>query len=203
MLVRQCALCGQETSNQKYCSRRCAASVNNKGRQRNPSKSRICTRCGTKFFFHGKVRSRLCESCRGHKKITKKVTRHCSICGSSLKRGQITCTRQCLIVRLKNNLVQNMDKRRSLVIRSLLNELRCDIGCSRCGWNEASLDFHHIHGRRVENPHGYWNLTLLCPNCHRLAHQSNFDSSTLMTLDKYLELVEDKESHVVATHVTQ
>jgi hypothetical protein len=55
------------------------------------------------------------------------------------------------------------------------NKIRCLIGnnnygpCSRCGWYEECCDIHHINGRMVDNCHGLWNLSILCPNCHRLA----------------------------------
>jgi hypothetical protein len=52
---------------------------------------------------------------------------------------------------------------------------RMDIGCSRCGWKEASCDLHHIKGRKIDDPHNHTNLILLCPNCHRLAHNKKID----------------------------
>ena len=43
-------------------------------------------------------------------------------------------------------------------------------GCSNCGWNEASCDIHHIVPRSKGGTDDHTNLTVLCPNCHRLAH---------------------------------
>lgn len=38
--------------------------------------------------------------------------------------------------------------------------------CVMCGWNETTLDVHHINGNRHTSNH-YENLAFLCPNCHR------------------------------------
>ena len=43
--------------------------------------------------------------------------------------------------------------------------------CFNCGWDLGSCDVHHINGRKVADSEGLWNLTILCPNCHRLAHE--------------------------------
>ncbi len=37
--------------------------------------------------------------------------------------------------------------------------------CTRCGWDEASRDFHRIIPERGYTPD---NTVPLCPNCHRL-----------------------------------
>lgn len=39
--------CGRETGNPRFCSRSCAAAVNNRGKQRNRRRERPCPRCGT------------------------------------------------------------------------------------------------------------------------------------------------------------
>ena len=47
---------------------------------------------------------------------------------------------------------------------------RLNIGCSQCGWNKASGDLHHIIERCNGGTDDHSNLTYVCPNCHRLAH---------------------------------
>jgi len=59
---------------------------------------------------------------------------------------------------------------------------RMKIGCSRCGWNQASCDLHHIHGRKIENSHDHTNLSLLCPNCHRLVSEKKIVTENLQNL---------------------
>ena len=39
--------CDKETRNPRFCSRSCAATVNNRGKQRNPKRDRPCPRCTT------------------------------------------------------------------------------------------------------------------------------------------------------------
>ena len=49
---------------------------------------------------------------------------------------------------------------------------RLNVGCSICGWNEASCDVHHIIPRKQGGTNDNSNLTILCPNCHRKAHEN-------------------------------
>ena len=60
---------------------------------------------------------------------------------------------------------------------------RLGIGCSRCGWNEAAGDLHHIHGRKIQDANHHCNLTYLCPNCHRLAHSNKIQPGSLISLE--------------------
>jgi len=59
-------------------------------------------------------------------------------------------------------------------------------GCSRCGWKEGTCDIHHINGRKVDNFDELWNLSYLCPNCHRIAHNDGFDPISIE--DQVLEI---------------
>lgn len=43
--------------------------------------------------------------------------------------------------------------------------------CERCGWNLSSCDIHHIIPKSDGGTNNRSNLIVLCPNCHRLAHQ--------------------------------
>jgi len=45
---------------------------------------------------------------------------------------------------------------------------------------------HHINGRDVPNADHHDNLTLLCPNCHRLAHRGLIPKEELKTLTEIL-----------------
>lgn len=62
---------------------------------------------------------------------------------------------------------------------------RMNIGCSNCGWSESTCDIHHIKGRKIPDPHNHDNLSYLCPNCHRLAHNGKI--KTLKTLTEQLQ----------------
>lgn len=63
---------------------------------------------------------------------------------------------------------------------------RLNLGCCICGWNESTIDLHHINGRKIENPHSHDNLTPLCPNHHRLVHNGKIEKSKLKTLNEIL-----------------
>jgi 5-methylcytosine-specific restriction endonuclease McrA len=50
---------------------------------------------------------------------------------------------------------------------------RMKLACFRCGWSEAICDIHHIIPRSKGGTDDHDNLTILCPNCHRVAHEKN------------------------------
>lgn len=44
--------------------------------------------------------------------------------------------------------------------------------CSRCGWDRAPCDVHHIVTRSCGGKNTIENAEILCPNCHRERHNS-------------------------------
>jgi len=48
---------------------------------------------------------------------------------------------------------------------------RMKVGCCICGWNEALCDVHHIIPKKLGGTNDNNNLTILCPNHHRLMHE--------------------------------
>lgn len=69
-------------------------------------------------------------------------------------------------------------------IRKILT--RINLGCSNCGWKDDICDIHHINGRKIEDFDNHNNLSLLCPNCHRLAHRNKLNKKEIKTLAEYL-----------------
>lgn len=57
-----------------FCSSSCAAKRNNKGKQRNPPKSRECISCGASFFRSNDRKSNMCSECTTEANTTKNVT---------------------------------------------------------------------------------------------------------------------------------
>lgn len=47
---------------------------------------------------------------------------------------------------------------------------RLNLSCFNCGWNKSKCDIHHIIPVSKNGTNDHKNLTILCPNCHRLAH---------------------------------
>lgn len=64
---------------------------------------------------------------------------------------------------------------------------RMNLPCSRCGWNEGTLDIHHIVPRKSGGSDVHSNLSLLCPNCHRSYHCKRIDPKELITLESYIK----------------
>jgi len=62
---------------------------------------------------------------------------------------------------------------------------RINLGCCVCGWKEGSCDIHHISGKNIPNPDNHENLTLLCPNHHRLFHEKKISKENVIPLSKY------------------
>lgn len=44
--------------------------------------------------------------------------------------------------------------------------------CQRCGWDAASCDVHHIIPKKNGGENTIANAEVVCPNCHRIAHES-------------------------------
>lgn len=51
--------------------------------------------------------------------------------------------------------------------------------CMRCGWDDVSVDAHHIVPKSRKGPHRISNGVLLCLNCHRRAHRRSIPSAEL------------------------
>lgn len=43
--------------------------------------------------------------------------------------------------------------------------------CSKCGWDEAKCDTHHVVPKSAGGKHTVSNGVVLCPNCHRKEHE--------------------------------
>jgi len=54
--------------------------------------------------------------------------------------------------------------------------------CTQCTWAEGKCDIHHINGRKIPDPHNPTNLTVVCPNCHRLVHEDKIPPQDLIPI---------------------
>jgi 5-methylcytosine-specific restriction endonuclease McrA len=50
---------------------------------------------------------------------------------------------------------------------------RFNIACVICSWNEAHCDDHHIIPLSEGGLNQLNNIVIICPNCHRVIHESN------------------------------
>jgi hypothetical protein len=171
----------------------------------------VMVQCGKCFkeidgtYGSGKFCSRSCANSRlvseeQKKKVSEKlinvknrITRNCLTCDkeiiSTKKRNKKYCNSECANQRK----MVSIDRRNAVdTIWSMSSRTRCKLlkrmgkGCCRCGWNEAACDLHHVKGRKITNPNADTNLTLLCPNCHRLFHSGKIGPNEVITLDVYL-----------------
>ena len=78
---------------------------------------------------------------------------------------------------------ENIMEVSSRTIRKIMKRLidNENMGCSNCGWKEGIGDVHHIRGKKIENPDNHKNLSYLCPNCHRLAHEKQIKEDQLIS----------------------
>lgn len=56
------------------------------------------------------------------------------------------------------------------------------IGCCICGWNDTVIDLHHIVPKSQGGSDDNSNLTPLCPNCHRKAHNNLLKPESMLSL---------------------
>lgn len=169
-----------------------------------------CKRCmrecdGT--FGSGLFCSRACANARNHSVETKRktsesllgtqVNKTCPICNAefSVSIGRSDRRRYCSNACRGKSWAVTPEKFSPRRIRRSLAKLNAH-KCLSCGWDRTSCDIHHIRGRKIENPDACTNMTLLCPNCHRLVHERKLDIMTVKTLATHLQ--ESGLSHLVA-----
>lgn len=186
--MAQCEYCNNEIisvgkySSGRFCNQTCANRHNsNKNREernkkisasllkivRPPQPKRIfeytCEKCGVAF--------------RGEK-IRKSYKKHCLACRRPERK------------RTKVGSTSILDVSKRTVMKILR---RANIGCSICQWNAASCDIHHIIPKREGGTNDMSNLIVICPNCHRMAHEKIysrellFDKSIKTTLPNWQE----------------
>lgn len=142
-MERQCSNCHNDftpkSSDQKFCSRSCSASVNNRLFPKRVRKKRFCSYCGNLLNYDN------------HK--------YCSLdCQMALRRKNID-------LMIENG---NYHTKSHRVLREYLIRFRGQ-RCESCGLMEwlqkpISLEVEHMDGNSENNRLD--NVKLLCPNCH-------------------------------------
>lgn len=186
MESKKCENCGMEIDGSfgsgRFCNLKCANSYNGKKcqelrKQNNFYKSerwiKSCSDRQKKVWENEEFRKILCN---GQKNRDPKTLAR----GESLSKAVGNSTKNKYKGKEFTSLLELSKRTVSKILR------RLKIGCSRCGWNECVCDIHHINGRKIEDANGHWNLTYLCPNCHRMAHREKIDKSSFVTLAEQL-----------------
>ena len=117
--------------------------------------------CSSKYFgvqrFNKLVHHYICEVC-DNKFMTKYKIRN---------NRKIRCSNCKRIVPKTINFTSILELSRRTVSK-IVQRLR--LSCFNCGWNKTVSDIHHIIPKSLGGTDAHYNLTYLCPNCHRLAH---------------------------------
>lgn len=160
--------CTRSTSNPKYCSRKCAVTVNNQNQRRNTSASpRKCTWCGSltpTLVIH--YCNEQCRVAMEDKRIRDRDYRR-------IRKNSETDAKVYAIWSTGD--VQGLVSREgflTVAARRLLLRVR-GAACEICDWSEVHpitgnvpVTVDHIDGDAANNL--LENLRVLCPNCHSL-----------------------------------
>ena len=179
MSIKNCPRCNKEFDDyskwgpKKFCSRKCANSREQTKEVREKKsntlqKATACKHCGT-----------ILKSVSG----AKTHEAHClenphRIPGVFFnKKHQVATKKQqgknnAMGLRIPKSLL-DMSKRTSSKVMK-----RLETGCFNCGWDRGTCDIHHIVPVSKGGTDLNSNLTYICPNCHRLAHEGKLTTFT-------------------------
>lgn len=161
---KECLFCEKEfftvDKRRKYCSKSCAAKTNKAAREPRTEEQKRKMNEGLKRFWRDSAKRKLYSE-----KMAKSVSKY--------TRGKYREYPPESILELSKRTVGKVFK-------------RLKIGCSLCGWDECACDIHHIKGKKIEDPDNHRNLTYLCPNCHRKAHNNIIEKEDLINLKDYI-----------------
>lgn len=100
----------------------------------------------------------------------------------------LNCDRQTVTRRLHKygvRIIKPLRPRKYITIK--VNKVAKNIPCVICGWNESTRDIHHIVPVKDGGADDISNLTVLCPNCHRVVHNNPKTHIKLKTIETIIE----------------
>lgn len=162
MEVKKCQECNKEfevdcrTKRKKFCSMHCSAVFNNKKRGNLSEEHRV------------NIGNKIKEKWENNPEVFSTGEEHAKKVGKGTKG------------KFKNN-VNSIADLSSRTVQKILKRLK--LKCSNCGWDKTTCDIHHINGRKIEDFNNHENLSLLCPNCHRLVHEGKLKKEELKNLN--------------------
>jgi 5-methylcytosine-specific restriction endonuclease McrA len=173
MSIKLCPKCNKEFDDyskwgtKKFCSRSCANSREQTAESKEKKKIKLSVSCR-------------CVYCDQEFNSKSGLANHKRHCISNPNRSPGGFFNKTHLEETKRKIGQNnvmgckvpkslldMSKRTSAKILKRLN-----IGCFNCDWDLTSCDIHHIIPSSKGGSDNNENLTYLCPNCHRLAHEN-------------------------------
>ena len=123
---------------------------------------------------HAKFCSKSC-SCSYQNENRKLIKKKCEVCGKAFQTKcshAKHCSRSCGNRKSKATIkaARSQGKYRYHLSAEIYKEFG-DLKCFYCGWKKDKCDIHHIVPRSKGGTDEYKNLTIACPNCHRLIHK--------------------------------
>jgi hypothetical protein len=128
-------------------------------RETNRGKGICCSRkCGSEYANKNRPLINLvCQGCLKPYTSKMKNSKFCTIQCNQKSRTRINGTNETG----RNTLSKRINKLK----KSFTSE------CFSCKWNKCACDIHHIVEKSNGGSDDLNNLTILCPNCHRLVHK--------------------------------
>lgn len=182
MAIKKCPKCNNEFDDyskwgaKKFCSRKCSNSRTQTQEMRDKKALKIskpgnCAYCDKEYATTGalKYHQRHCEKNPNRKQGSFFDKQH--TLETKIKQGQTNA----MGLKVPDSILDMSKRTTSKVMR------RLGVGCSRCGWLEGACDIHHILPRSKGGTDSNDNLTYICPNCHRLAHEGKITEFVSLT----------------------
>jgi DNA-directed RNA polymerase subunit RPC12/RpoP len=123
--------------------------------------------CSGKYYGEQR-RNKLCYKYTCSKCSAEFVTKH-----KLRKNRPIRCEKCKRKVPRTKNIKSILDLSKRTVSKVIK---RLKLSCFICGWDKAACDIHHIIPKKQGGSNKHNNLTYVCPNCHRLAHDGKITS---------------------------
>lgn len=141
-------------------------------------KKTTCIQCSKDFQARAedlvRGRARFCSlSCAAkysnhHRPYVTLVCKHCSSDFQTKNTTSIYCSNKCAS-RERRKIVGSVHTKSTLSLRINRHLSSGTRECFICKWNKSVCDIHHINPKHNGGDDSFDNLTVLCPNCHRLA----------------------------------
>lgn len=146
MSIKKCICCSNPTKNQKYCSRSCAAKINNKIPKRKRTKVSYCENCNKECTY----RRKYCELCY----------KDCTAPDISLQEAIYEKHHKSSAYALVRSRARSSNKAKRIT------------ACEKCGYDKH-VEVCHIKSisdfslsTKLSEINSETNLIILCPNCH-------------------------------------
>jgi len=160
----KCEHCEQEHDgaygSSRFCNAKCARAFSTASRRKEISQKVSESLTGRTKKKHEYV----CEKCdatfRRVCRLKKDRRIHCDSCKRKVRRRK---NKKELVS------IHQVSKRTAAKIVK-----RAKLSCVMCGWDRTTLDLHHVVPRSKGGTNNHDNLVPLCPNCHRMAHESQY-----------------------------